>query len=227
MYNATIMNPKKEEIGGLFYSFSRKIVILSVVLAGAAGAVYAEMDNLRNPVEPAALDAAGVRILQQTDPNLNGSDVVIAAVCRSTTYLNGHPQNDHRFNMRHRSLAEADVLFEDHSDGKHGISPHETAIAGILIGLEPQAALPDGTLFDYRGVSPYAAVDVYEFWRFAALWLFARKPILADVITLSLGDMFEDWWTRGLEQLADEKGTVIVAAIGNGQIGRASCRVRV
>ena len=203
----------------MFYSFSRMIGVLSVVLAGATGAVYAA-DALSGSMEPAALNAAGIRTLQQTDPNLNGSGIVIAAVCRSMTYLDGRPQNDYRFNMRHHSLINADVLFEDRSDGGHGISPHATAIAGVLIGLDPQSAFPDGTPFGYQGVSPYASVDVYEFWRFAALWLFARKPIPADVITLSLGDMFEDWWTRGLEQVAAEKGTVIVAAIGNGLAAR-------
>lgn len=187
-----------------------------MVAVGLIQAVFAEDALLHRPVEPAALDATGIRSVHRSDPNLDGSGVVVAAVCRSMTYFDGVPQNDYRFNMRHRSLGEADVLFEDHSDGKHGISPHATAVAGVLIGLDPQAAMSDGAAFDYRGVCPFASVDVYEFWRFAALWLFTQKPIQADVITLSLGDIYEDWWTRGIEHLAAEKGTVIVAAIGNG-----------
>lgn len=206
----------------MLYPFITKVGILSVLVTGLAMIVYAEPGALQSPLEPAALDAAGIRALQQADPDLNGSGVVIAAVCRSITYLNDLPQNDYRFNMRHISLSDADVLFEDHSDGRHGISPHATAIAGILIGLDPQAAMADRTAFNYRGVSPYASVDVYEFWRFAALWLFAQKPIAANVITLSLGYNYEDWWTRGIEQLAAENGTVVVAAIGNGQAARDS-----
>lgn len=196
--------------------------MLWVALAGFGWAAFADIESPQPTIEPAALEAAGIRGLQQADPNLDGSGVVIATVCRSITYLDGRPQDDYRFNMRHRSLNDADVLFDDKSDGKYGISPHATAIAGVLIGLDPNAALADGTAFQYEGVCPYASVDAYEFWRFAALRLFARKPVPADIVTLSLGDIFEDWWTRGVEHLADEKGTVIVAAIGNGQDARDS-----
>lgn len=187
------------------------------MFAGIGATAFSDNENSTLIVEPSVLDTTGIRTLQQEHPDLNGAGVVIASVCRSMTYLNGRPQNDYRFNMHHSSLSDADILFEDHSDGSYGISPHATAIAGILIGLDPQALLPDGSTVNYQGVCPYAAVDVYEFWRFVALRLFARKPTPADIITLSLGDIFEDWWTRGIEQLADEKGTVIVAAIGNGQ----------
>jgi len=195
-----------------------KKALVAVLLIGIAGVAAADVLVAR--IEPGALDAAGIRQLQQADPNLDGYGVVIAAVCRSVSYINGRPQNDYRFNMNHQSLADADVLFDDRSDGRHGISAHATAIAGVLLGLDAQAALPDRTTFEYRGVCPSVSVDVYEFWRFAALWLFARKPIPADIITLSLGDVFEGWWTRGLEQLADEKGLVVVAAAGNGSAVR-------
>lgn len=206
----------------MHYSLFKNIRVLSIIITGIGGIVYAGHYVPLTPVEPAALETAGIRHIQKTNPNLNGSGVVIAAICRSLTYFSGVPQNDYRFNMHHHSLRDADVLFEDHSDGRHGISPHATAIGGILIGLDPQASMDDGTVFDYRGIVPYATVDVYEFWRFAALWLFARKPIPADIITLSLGNFYEDWWTRGIEQLAAEKGTVVVAAIGNGQAARDS-----
>ena len=201
----------------MFNSFFRKVCVLSAVVTGFGVMVYADTLIPQSIVEPSALDAAGLRAVQQNDPNLNGFGVVIASVCRSMTYINGQPQNDYRINMRHSSLSDADVLFDDHSDGGHGISPHATAIAGVLIGQDSVSTQPDGSSFSYQGACPYASVDVYEFWRFAALRLFARKPIPADIITLSLGDIFEDWWTRGIEQLADDKGTVIVASIGNGQ----------
>jgi hypothetical protein len=45
--------------------------------------------------------------------------------------------------MRHISLSDADVLFETTPTARHGISPHATAIAGILIGLDPQAAMAE------------------------------------------------------------------------------------
>jgi hypothetical protein len=54
--------------------------------------VYAEPGALQSPLEPAALDAAGIRALQHGGPDLNGSGIVIAAVCRSITYLNDLPQ---------------------------------------------------------------------------------------------------------------------------------------
>ncbi len=192
------------------------ILFAIALLSGIAIAALAEESR----VEPAALETAGIRQLQQDNPDLDGYGVVIAAICRSTRYINGRPQNDYRFNMNHQSLADADVLFDDRSDGRHGVSAHATAIAGVLLGLDPHAALPDATAFAYRGACPSVSMDVYEFWRFAALWLFARKPIPADIITLSLGDVFEGWWTRGIEQLADEKGVVVVASAGNGQAAR-------
>lgn len=198
-------------------SILKTVGVLSVLAAWATGPVFADIENPKRPLEPAAVDAVGIRQLQQVDPNLTGAGVVIAAVCRSMSYINGLPQNDYRFNMQHNSLAGADVLFEDHSDGLYGISPHATAIGGILVGLDDAAVLPDGTPFDYRGVCPSASVDVYEFWRFAALRLFAREPVSADVLTLSLGEVFDDWWTRAIERLAAEQGTVVVASIGNGQ----------
>jgi len=204
----------------LFYMFLKKVSVLSVVLAVMTMMVYADGEALPLPAEPAALEAAGIRALQQTWPELDGSGVTIAAVCRSMTYFNNLPQNDYRFNMHHYSLRDADVVFEDYSDGKHGISPHSTAVAGVLIGLDPLGKLTDGTAFDYRGVSPLASLEVFEFWRFTALWLFGQKPIVADVITLSLGDIYEAWWTRAIEQLAAENGTVVVAAIGNGLAAR-------
>ena len=195
----------------MVYSFFKKIVLLWMVSLGLTWAAFSDTASPQSFIEPAALDAARIRSLQHTDPGLDGHGVVIATVCRSMTYLNGLPQNDYRFNMRHHSLNDADVLFDDHSDGSYGISQHATAIAGILVGLDNNAEV------QYKGVCPSASVNAYEFWRFAGLKLFAQKPLSADIVTLSLGDIFEDWWTRAIENLADDHGTVIVAAIGNGQ----------
>ncbi|MBP8605069.1 MAG: S8 family serine peptidase [Phycisphaerae bacterium] len=168
------------------------------------------------PVEPAALDYARIYTVVQYDPSLTGRGIRIAYICPSETYINNRPQNDYRINVHHSCLYDADVAFEDGSDGKWGLSSHETACAGILLGADEKAFIPDFGMFQYRGACPDASVDVYEFWRFAALYLFGKKPFEADIVTLSLGNIFEEWWTRGLEQAADEKDLLVIAGIGNG-----------
>ena len=167
-------------------------------------------------LEPASLNYTHTRALLERDPNLTGRDILIAAVCRSMTYINGKPQNDYRFNMNHNSLYHADVLFEDGTDGQFGISSHATAIAGILVGQDNNAYFPSIGDFQYEGICPDASVDVYEFWRFATLYLFDKQPFDADIITLSLGETFEDWWTRAFENLTTEQDTIVIASIGNG-----------
>ncbi|MCI0498938.1 MAG: S8 family serine peptidase [Planctomycetales bacterium] len=168
------------------------------------------------PVEPGALDFSRTRALWQQDPNLTGQGIRILYVCPSQTYINDRPQNDYRFNMNHHSLHDADVAFEDGSNGRYGLSSHETACAGILLGLDEQAEFSGLGAFEYRGACPDASVDVYEFRRFAALYLFGKQPFTADIVTLSFGNHFEEWWTRGLERAAAEKDFLVVAGIGNG-----------
>jgi hypothetical protein len=168
------------------------------------------------PIEPAALDVIGLRDVVALDPNLTGQGVRIAAVCRSMTYENGIPQNDYRFAMNHSALFGADVVFEDGSKNQNGVSSHATAIGGILLGLDPHGMNSENGSFSYIGACPGAAVEVFEFWRFVSLYVFAGRPFKADVISLSLGDVFPDWWTRGIERLASERGMVIFAAAGNG-----------
>ncbi len=167
-------------------------------------------------LQPAALEYTGTRNLTAADPNLTGEGVLIAAVCRSMTYVNNRPQNDYRFNMNHDCLYQGDVAFEDGSDGRFSISSHATAVAGMLIGQKDNAEHPDFGTFNYRGVCPKASVDVYEFRRFETLYLFDKKPFEADIITLSLGEAYEDWWTRALDNLAVDKDRIVVASIGNG-----------
>ena len=38
----------------------------------------------------------------------------------------------------------------------------------------------------------------------------------ADIIIAGIGSQFEDWWTRGIDSLAEHYGLVVVAGIGNG-----------
>ncbi len=168
-------------------------------------------------IEPAALDYIGLRKLVLQDPNLTGSGVTIASICRSMTYTNGRPQGDFHFNMKHQSLIGADVLFEDNSDGNSGISAHATAIGGILLGLDPQGYHPQTGDFFYVGACPDASVQAFEFWRFVSLYIYGKRPFDADIMTLSLGEVFADWWTRGIEKLAADKGLLVFAAAGNGK----------
>ena len=46
--------------------------------------------------------------------------------------------------------------------------------------------------------------------------VFPQLPPDDDIITASFGSPFDDWWTRGIESLADKYGLTIVASIGNG-----------
>ena len=169
------------------------------------------------PVEPAALQTAGIRGVQQTDPNLTGLGVRIASVFRSMTYDGNNPLGDYRFNMSHNCFSGANVLFEDGTDGSNGISEHATAIGGILLGLDPAGFHQQAGNFSYIGASVGASVDVYEFWRFVSLYVFAGRPFKADILSLSLGEVFSDWWTRGIENLAESQGLLVIAAAGNGK----------
>ena len=183
------------------------LITLFSVSAAAADGLY---------LQPAALDYTGTRAIVAADPNLTGEGIVIAAVCRSMTYRNGKPQNDYRFNMKHDSLYRGDVAFEDGSEGRFSTSSHATAIAGILFGSEDTASSDLGT-FSYRGACPNASVDAYEFYRFQNI-LYNKVPFNADIITLSLGaEDYEAWWTRGLENLALTKDSILIASIGNGE----------
>lgn len=166
--------------------------------------------------EPGALDFVNIRTLVQTDPNLTGKGVFIGTICRSQSYVNGRPKNDYHFNMTHHSIYDADVKFMDGTDGSFGISEHATSIAGILLGLDENAADPAVGDFRYHGVCPDASVDAYEFEQFSIRYILGKKPIADNILVLSLGIMFEDWWVRGLEQAAAVQDILVVASVGNG-----------
>ena len=170
-------------------------------------------------VQPAALKFTHTYALSELDPNLTGKGTLIGTVCPSQTYINSRAQDDYHFNMNHQSLYDADVSFLDGTDGTYGISSHATAVAGILLGMDPDASYPDIGNFTYRGACPDASVDVYEFNRFLAR-LYAGLPIKEDILVLSFGDMFESWWVRAMEQAAAEKDFLVVASNGNGSSDR-------
>jgi hypothetical protein len=182
----------------------------------AANCIAQEANGEMSLRQPAALEYAGIFPLRDASDNLTGNGVAIAAVCRSFTYIDRVPQDDYRLNMAHKCFLDSDVYFADGSIWQDGVSNHSTAIGAILAGSDPNGYHPDIGFFSYEGVCPDARLDVYEFWRFVSSYVFGGRELEADIITMSVGEVFEDWWTRGLERIAEEDGIIIVAAIGNG-----------
>ena len=167
-------------------------------------------------LQPAALNYTGTYAVRQIDPNLTGQGVSIAAVCRSMTYLEGQPQNDYRLNIDHKCFEKRNVNFVDGLDIDNGISAHATGIGAILIGRDPNAYHQQIGAFSYEGACPNATLAVHEFWRFLVNYVYGGKELKADILTLSVGGVFEDWWTRGIERLAEKNGLIVVAGAGNG-----------
>ncbi len=199
-------------IGHLNIAVVAVLLAIAVLPAGRAQAQeYAE-----TPLQPAALDYAGTFRLRHLEPSLTGEGITIAAVCRSMTYVAGCPQDDYRFNVEHNCLGEGDINFTDGLAVAGGISFHSTAIGGILVGNDPGGYHPEIGNFYYEGAAPQAKADVYEFWRFASRHILEAKPFEADILTMSVGAVFEDWWTRGLEHLAEKNGLIVFAGAGNG-----------
>jgi hypothetical protein len=167
-------------------------------------------------IQPQGLNLAGIYALRQIDPGLTGAGVKFAVISRSITYIDGEPQNNYRPNISHNCFKGVPFGFHDEGQLSAGISPHSTAVCSILLGEDPYASNPNLGQFYYQGVAPAATVDVYEFWHFIVNNVFGHLPPDADVITASMGTQFEDWWTRGIESLAEHYGITIVAGIGNG-----------
>jgi len=70
--------------------------------------------------------------------------------------------------------------------------------------------------FYYQGIAPQAQGEVYEFWHFLTNNVLSYSPPNADIVVAAMGSQSEDWWTRGIESLAEHHGLIIVAGIGNG-----------
>lgn len=185
----------------------------SAAVSPAVGAEGGQIDNL---LQPQALNYTGIHALREMDPNLMGSGVKFAIVCRSITYVDGEPQNDYRPSIENDCFADKQLIFYDQGDPPAGISPHSTAICSILLGEDPNAFNPRLGQFHYQGVAPEAQADVYEFWHFLTNNIFPGSPPEADVVTASIGNQFQDWWTRGFESLAERYGLIVVAGVGNG-----------
>ena len=189
---------------------------VAAMLAPMSTIARAESQPIEKILQPQALNHAGIYELRQTDPNLTGSGVTFAVVCRSITYIDGEPQNDYRPSTKHNCLKGEQLSFHDQAELPASISPHSTAICSILLGEDPNASNPQLGQFYYQGTAPKAQADIYEFWHFLINNVFPGSPPDADIVTASIGNQFEDWWTRGIESLAERYGLIVVAGIGNG-----------
>jgi hypothetical protein len=198
--------------------------LFGLCLAGCAAALFiltsaaAKVENepIQRMLQPQGLDYVGIYALRQTEPSLTGSGVKFAIICRSITYINGQPQNDYRPSTRHNCLKTSRISFRDEHEAPTGLSPHSTAICSILLGEDANAFNRQLGKFHYQGAAPQAQADVYEFWHFLTNNVFPHSPPDADIVTVGIGSQFEDWWTRGIEAMAEHYGLVVVAGIGNG-----------
>ena len=166
--------------------------------------------------QPFALEYAGTHQLQGEPTSLTGAGVKIATVCRSKTYVSGQPQNDFLFNLGHVCFKDGEITFVSSIKGAKGVSAHATAIGAILAGSDEKGFRSGVGEFRYAGACPDSSIDVYEFWYFVSNYIYGGKPFDADILTMSVGEVFDSWWSRGLERLADKKGLIVVAGIGNG-----------
>jgi hypothetical protein len=200
---------------------AKKTIVLSLIacmaaLLSAGTTARAQEPQNANTLQPLGLEHAGIYALRRIDPNLTGDGVKFAVICRSITYTDDEPQNDYRPNIEHNCFKANQLRFYDQSQPPAGISHHSTAICSILLGEDPDTFYPQIGRFYYQGAAPQAQADIYEFWHFLTNNVFDNLPPDADIITIGNGIQFEDWWTRGIESLAEHYGIIIVAAIGNG-----------
>ena len=108
------------------------------------------------------------------------------------------------------------VCFSRPESPPAGISAHSTAVCSILFGRDPNAYNEQLGQFHYQGAAPEAQADIYEFWHFLVNNVFPGSVPDANVITADIGYQFEDWWTRGIEAMAQQYGLTVVIGIGNG-----------
>ncbi len=196
-----------------FFSIATIVVLAGgLFLCGAP----AKAEQLDAKMQPQGLGAVGVYDLRRIDPNLTGKGVRIALIARSITYIDGEPQNDYRPSSNHQCFGANQFIFHDQGIYPSGVSAHSTSICSILLGEDENAFNPELGEIYYQGVSPEVELEVYEFWHFLSNNVFSQMPPEADIITAGIGSQFEDWWTRGLDSLAQREGLIIIAGIGNG-----------
>ncbi len=172
-------------------------LIVLIILAGtAAASVQAD-------------SPAGIKQLRQIDPNLSGAGVNIGIISRSITYIDGEPQNDYQPDIDHVCFDNAKLQLNDEGHMDIGISEHCTAVCSIIFGA-------DANKPEFKGVASKSNGEVFEFWHFLKTYVFNNISPEVDILSASMGSVFEDWWTRGLEVMVEQHGIVVVAGIGNG-----------
>jgi hypothetical protein len=198
----------------------RLVLALTVCLAGwltsASTVARGDASEPDKALQPQGLNHVGVYALRRIEPGLTGSGVKFALICRSMTYDKGEPQNDYRPNVEHKCLRADQFNFYDLGQLPPSISPHSTAICSILFGEDPDAFNLHLGPFYYQGAAPQAQANIHELWHFVTNNVFPNVAPDADVVTISFGSTFENWWTRGIESLAEHCGAIVVASIGNG-----------
>jgi len=204
-----VQSPKKMFVLGLMACVAAMLVSVRTV-------ARAESRPTEKMLQPQALNHTGIYALRQIDPNLTGTGVKFAVISRSITYANDEPQNDYRPSIEHNCFKGGEFGFHDQGEPPPDISPHSTAICSILLGEDLSASDFQLGQFYYQGTAPQAQADIYEFWHFLINNVFHHLPPDADIVTASIGSPFEDWWTRGIESLAEHHGLIVVAGIGNG-----------
>jgi hypothetical protein len=187
-----------------------------MVLATSTTLAEIQLPVSNELMQPHAFNQLGLHALRQVEPGLTGSNVSFAVICRSQTYVDGQPQNDHHPNVSHNCFADTTFIFHDALSQPVGISPHATAVCSILFGQDPNASHPTLGRFRYQGIAPNADAHIYEFWQFLINNVFFQVAPNAQVLTASMGNPFEDWWTRGIDAMAEHSGLIVVAGIGNG-----------
>jgi len=192
------------------------IACMAAMLAPGSTVARAEGPQTDKTLQPQGLNCSRIYALRQLDPNLTGSGVKFAIICRSITYIDGEPKNDYRPSIEHSCFKDKQLKFSDQAELAAGVSSHSTAICSILLGEDPNASNPHLGQFHYQGAAPQAQADSYEFWHFLTNNIFPHSPPDADIVTASFGTQFEDWWTRGIESMVEQYGLIVVAGIGNG-----------
>ena len=103
--------------------------ILGLCLIACVAAMLAPVSTVARPVpstvegaeglqtdetlQPQGLNCTGIYALRQLDPNLTGSGVKFAIICRSITYIDGEPQNDYQPNIEHNCFKDKQLNFTD------------------------------------------------------------------------------------------------------------------
>jgi hypothetical protein len=167
-------------------------------------------------IQPENLKFANIDKLKLAYPSLNGQDITIAVISRSITYINGQPQNDYMPDMSHDCLSSAKLEFYNDNLSSPGVSDHSTSVCSILFGNDININVESQDILRYEGIAPTANGKIFEFWYFLKNNVYTNTAPRADIISASIGSVFDDWWTRGMESLAQHKGIIIVSGIGNG-----------